>query len=115
MSVTKTPRRRLALLASSQLLASTLLIGASGMALIPGVALAANECGDPNANLFFPDAFSCPAATYPTGIDYSGGTNGDLTLTLQSGVVTTTGGIVIGTIDGASEALQFTVNPVIRC
>ena len=70
MIATKKPRRRLALLASSQLFASSLLIGASGMALIPGVALAANECGDPNANLFFPDAFSCPAATYPTGIDY---------------------------------------------
>lgn len=95
MIATKKPRRRMALLASSQLFASSLLIGASGLALIPGVALAANECGDPNFNLFFPDALSCPAATYPTGIDYSAGTNGDMTITLQDGVVTTTGGIVV--------------------
>ncbi len=96
-------RGRVALLASSSLVSAGIaILGAGFVAIAPGSALAANECGNPAANGAAADNFICVGGTYATGIQYPL-TAGPLTLTLDDGaggaVVTTTGGIqVIGTV-----------------
>ena len=91
MSASNT-RRRLSLLTGGSLAAALAMAGAGGMSLTPAVALAANECGDPNTNGASSDTFVCAgtfsAITYPA-------TNGTLTLQLQNNVTTTTGGLVV--------------------
>lgn len=110
MSSTNQRRGRAVLLATSSLAsAGVALLSAGFVALAPGAALAANECGDPSANAGAPDALVCAPATYPTGIVYPL-TNGDLTLTLQDdaggSVVTTTGGIQVAGSLGDSLTLN---------
>ena len=83
-------RTRLSLLAGGSLAAAALLGGAP-MMLAPTAALAANECGDPNTNTTGADTFDC-AGTFPE-ITYT--TNGNLTLRMNNGVATTTGGVVV--------------------
>ena len=99
MSLFKTMRLRATLFATSSLVASTLAVGAGGIAaMAPSAAWAINECGDPATNLLAADSFNCPAGTYPTGIVYPI-TAGALTLNLQEdatgAVKTTTGGIQV--------------------
>lgn len=86
----KRAHRRLSLLASSSLVIAAL-AGAAPVLLTPDVALAANECGDPGANGATADTFDC-TGNHP-GITYS--TNGDLTLRMNNGVATTTGGVQV--------------------
>ena len=91
MSASNT-RRRLSLLTGSSMFAAMLMAGAGGVVFAPTAALAANECGNPNANTTGADTFVCTgthtAITYPL-------TNGTLTLQLQNNVTTTTGGLVV--------------------
>lgn len=89
-------RRRVSLLASSSLVAASLFAGAGGLtvALAPGQALAADECGNPSGNGAAADFLNC-VGVYATGINYPGTTNGDIHLRLVDGVATTTGGINI--------------------
>lgn len=99
MSVSKIKgARRLSLLASSSLVAASLITGAaavSSLAIAPGVALAADECGDPSLNGPGNDVFTC-AGVYPAGVDYTGTTNGNLRLNLEDGVVITGGLLITG-------------------
>ncbi|RYF89735.1 MAG: hypothetical protein EON95_18275, partial [Caulobacteraceae bacterium] len=81
----------MSLLASSSLVAASLLAGVVGLtSLAPSVAMAADECGNPSANAGAPDTLTC-AGAYVT-IDYTATTNGNLTLNMQDGV-TVIGGL----------------------
>ncbi|HEX5776222.1 MAG TPA: hypothetical protein VFX95_06025, partial [Caulobacteraceae bacterium] len=88
MSQNKRRGRRLSLLAGSSLVVSLSVFAGAGLA--PTRALAANECGDPSANGPAADTLVCPPGTYPTGIDYSTTSNGDLTVVLRNRVDTGT-------------------------
>ena len=97
--------RRIALLSTSSLGLAAIASAASlGLTLTPTAALAANECGNPATNGTTADTFTCPVATYPTGIQHT--SNGDLSVTVQTGTSPTlsnfgTGGVVstAGTVD----------------
>jgi len=92
-------RRRLSLLAGGSLSVLWLLAGASvgSVGLLPSVAHAANECGDPNANGSGFDFFFCSGTfssiTYPS-------TNGDMLILTESGLVATTGGFHVNSPAG---------------
>lgn len=85
-------RKRLSLFAGGSLAAMSILGVSGGVLLAPGVALAANECGDPAANAATADTFAC-TGTYASIVYPS--TNGNLTLTLTNGPTVTTGGISV--------------------
>ncbi|MCE3289773.1 MAG: hypothetical protein K0R83_1785, partial [Caulobacter sp.] len=112
MSVTNRARRRVSLLASSSLVAASLLAGVAGLtslAVAPGVALAADECGDPSANAGANDVLTCAGAY--ANIDYTATTNGNLTLNLEDGVVVTNGIAVTGNA-GEILTVRATTNVV---
>lgn len=93
MSRPTSTRRRLSLLASSSLAVASLMAGVGGVvALAPSQALAANECGDPSANAGGDDVLICNGA-YPTGIDYTATTDGNLVLLLVDTVTVPDGGV----------------------
>lgn len=96
--VRATTSRRLFGAVSAAALAAGLVgfAGVSSVVLAPGVAMAADECGDPSANGGAADVFVCLPGLYPP-IDYTN-TNGDLTLILQDGVD------IIGGIGVAGDA-----------
>ncbi|RYF93456.1 MAG: hypothetical protein EON95_08875 [Caulobacteraceae bacterium] len=101
-------RRRLSLLASSSLVAASLLAGAGAVTLTPGVALAGvNECGDPSANGAAPDVFVC-SGTILTGVDYTTTTDGNLTLGLLDNVGIVNGVAVTGNAGENLTVLQAT-------
>jgi hypothetical protein len=110
MTLTKSAKRRLSLLAGSSFVAASL-AGAVGLALAPTAALAANECGDPAANGATADTFICPVATYATGIQHT--SNGDLAVTVQTGSSFGTGGVVTtagSAADDVSVSLTGTIS-----
>ncbi|RZI98480.1 MAG: autotransporter domain-containing protein [Brevundimonas sp.] len=79
-------------------------LGLAGLAngvVAPGIALASDECGDPNANGGAGDLFVCPAGIYPL-IEYTD-TNGNLALILEDAVKV--GGISI--VGDAGELLTI--------
>ena len=86
-------KARLSLLAGASLFAAALATGAPVL-ITPTAALAANECGDPNANGASNDIFQCTDAVTFSAIAYPE-TNGNLTLQLQNDVTVSTGGIVV--------------------
>lgn len=93
-SASRFARRRLSLLASSSLVAASLMAGLGGAAVVaiaPTAAFAANECGDPSANGAGLDNLTCTGAN-PAGITYT--TDGSLYLQMEDGV-STTGGISV--------------------
>lgn len=102
-----TVRTRAALLAGASLAAATVL--GAGVLVMPSVALAANECGDPTANGASNDTFAC-AGTY-SGISYPA-TSGNLTLQLQSSMVVSSGGIVV-TPSGSNAVTISRVDPTL--
>lgn len=109
MSVSKNARR-MSLLASSSLVAASLIAGVAGLsslAVAPGVALAADECGNPSANAGGTDVFVCAGAF--GGIDYTATTNGNLTLNLEDGVTVTNGIAVTGNA-GEQLTIRATTN-----
>jgi hypothetical protein len=102
---TVTTRRRVSLLASSSLVAASLMAGVGGVAVLtPSQALAANECGDPSANAGADDVMVCNGAY--TEIDYTTTTDGNLVVLLVDQVTVTTGGINV--IGNAGEDLAVT-------
>lgn len=112
MSVSNRNRRRVSLLASSSLVAASLLAGVAGLGSLvvaPGVALAADECGNPSANAGGNDVLTCAGAY--VNIDYTATTNGNLTLNLEDGV-TVTNGIAITGNAGETLTVRATTNVV---
>jgi len=103
MSLNNSATRRLSLLASSSL-ALAGLSAAATLAMAPSAALAANECGNPATNGATADTFTCPVATYPTGIQHTSA--GDLSVTVQTGSNFGTGGVV-STAGAAPDALTL--------
>jgi outer membrane autotransporter protein len=88
--------------ASAIALASVLgLAGLANTVAAPSVAIAGDECGDPNANGAAGDLFICPAGNYPV-IEYAF-TNGNLALILEDAV--TAGNISI--VGDAGEFLTI--------
>jgi|GEM_PF-1758392 len=111
MSVKKSARRT-SLLASSSLVAAGLIAGVAGLsslAVAPGVAFAADECGNPSANGGAQDVFTCAGAY--VGIDYTATANGTLVLNLEDGV-TVTNGIAVNGTAGNSILIHATTNVV---
>ena len=103
-------RRRLSLLASSSLVAATLMAGLGGVAaLAPTQALAANECGNPSANGGANDSFTC-AGNFATGVTYPS-TDGAFNLNLEDGV-TITGGLSVTGTAGNNLSVHVTNNVV---
>ena len=84
-------RRRLSLFAGGSLALACLTPAAGALVLAPTAALAANECGDPSANGPAADVFDCTGSQ--AAISYA--TDGNLTLRMNNGVATTTGGVVV--------------------
>ncbi len=112
MSVSIRNRRRVSLLASSSLVAASLLAGVAGLSslvLAPGVAMAADECGNPSGNGGGNDVFVC-AGPY-VAIDYTATTNGNLTLNLEDGVSVLAGIAATGNA-GESLTVRATTNVV---
>jgi hypothetical protein len=104
-------RRRLSLLASSSLVAATMIVGVGGVAtLAPTQALAANECGNPSANAGLDDNLTC-AGAYPLGVTYPS-TDGSFILNLEDGVTITNGLSITGT--GANNLQVYVTTNVVN-
>jgi hypothetical protein len=113
MSVSKSAgRRRVSLLASSSLVAASLMAGVAGfsaLAVAPGVAFAADECGDPVFNAGANDVFTCTGA-YAGGVTYT--TDGNLRLNLEDGITITGTGLAVTGNAGDLITISATTNVI---
>ena len=110
-SASRIVRRRLSLLASSSLVAASLMAGMGGVAVLavaPTAAFAANECGDPAVNGGAADTFVC-AGPIAGGVSYV--SDGNLTLQMEDGVNVTGGINVMGGLGDTLTIRSITTVP----